>query len=228
MLLRLISAGVLSHLPIDPSNDVKQAGDTSDGLEIASSDALDLKGATIKRVSTSPSQDANLVFSSGDDDGEGTQGLYGFSLRGDGEDGDDSSSADLPPVVIDCSEAPTVLSVTATAFAGEYGAGQRIYFQVCMIAVVEELGIFCCTRALHEYLLLRSGCCLPARHALIKHFFCLIHKQVVFSIDVIVDEDGSPELLLETGAEDRAATFYTGNGTSTLTFRSTVQVWFCV
>lgn len=45
-----------------------------------------------------------------------------------------------------------------------------------------------------------------------------------FSGDVIVDEDGSPQLLLETGAEDRAATFYTGNGTSVLTFRSTVQV----
>ncbi|CAM9998664.1 unnamed protein product, partial [Ectocarpus sp. 8 AP-2014] len=47
---------------------------------------------------------------------------------------------------------------------------------------------------------------------------------VEFSGDVIVDEDGSPQLLLETGAEDRSATFYTGNGTSVLTFRSTVQV----
>lgn len=49
-------------------------------------------------------------------------------------------------------------------------------------------------------------------------------QQVGFSIDVIVDEDGSPQLLLETGTEDRAATFYAGNGTSVLTFRSTVQV----
>lgn len=49
-------------------------------------------------------------------------------------------------------------------------------------------------------------------------------QQVEFSIDVIVDEGGSPQLLLETGTEDRAATFYTGNGTSVLTFRSTVQV----
>lgn len=141
VVLLVISAGVLSHQSTNRSNDVKQAGDTSDGLEIASSDALELNGATIRRVSTSPSQDANLVFSSGDDDGVGTRGLYGFSLRGDGEDGDDSSSAELPPVVIDCSEAPTVLSVTATAFAGEYGAGQRIYFQV-RLAVVQELGIF--------------------------------------------------------------------------------------
>lgn len=51
-------------------------------------------------------------------------------------------------------------------------------------------------------------------------------QKVEFSIDVIVDEDGSPRLLLETGTEDSAATFYTGNGTSVLTFRSTVQVCF--
>ncbi|CAM9547550.1 unnamed protein product, partial [Laminaria digitata] len=78
-------------------------------------------------------------------------------------------------VVVDCSEAPVVENVTATAFAGEYGAGQRIYFQV------------------------------------------------TFSGDVIVDDGGSPLLLLETGTTDSPATFYTGNGTSVLTFRSTVQ-----
>lgn len=55
-------------------------------------------------------------------------GLHGFSLRGD-DDGAISVS-DLPPVVVDCSDVPVVLNVTATAFAGEYGAGQRIYFWV--------------------------------------------------------------------------------------------------
>ena len=118
----------------DRPTDINQSGDTSDGLEIASSDALELNGASIRRVSTSPTQDANVVFYSGGDEdsdggGGGTQGLYGLSLRGD-DDGDSSSSADSPPVVIDCSDAPVVISVTATAFAGEYGAGQRIYFQV--------------------------------------------------------------------------------------------------
>lgn len=49
-------------------------------------------------------------------------------------------------------------------------------------------------------------------------------RQVEFSIEVIVDEDGSPELLLQPGTEDSAATFYTGSGTTVLTFRSTVQV----
>lgn len=48
--------------------------------------------------------------------------------------------------------------------------------------------------------------------------------KVGFSQAVIVDSSGSPELLLETGMTDRVATFYTGNGTSVLTFRSTIQV----
>lgn len=47
---------------------------------------------------------------------------------------------------------------------------------------------------------------------------------MAFSDDVIVDESGSPRLLLETGTDDSAATFYTGNETSVLTFRSTIQV----
>lgn len=51
----------------------------------------------------------------------GTPGLSGFSLLAD-----DGSS----PIVVDCSDAPVVENVTATAFAGEYGAGQRVYFQV--------------------------------------------------------------------------------------------------
>lgn len=91
-------------------------------------------------MSTSPSQPAILTFdgggsvssgSSGVDDDGGTLGLYDFSLRGGGDDTDISSSAaDLLPVAVDCSDTPVVLSVIATAFAGEYGAGQRIYFQV--------------------------------------------------------------------------------------------------
>lgn len=52
-----------------------------------------------------------------------TTGLSGFSLIGD----NDSASR----VVIDCSGSPAVDSVASTAFAGEYGAGQRVYFQVC-------------------------------------------------------------------------------------------------
>lgn len=90
-------------------------------------------------MSTSPSQLANLTIESGgrnstgssDDDDGGTLGLYGFSIRGSGDDADGSTStADSLPVVVDCSDIPGVLSVMATAFAGEYGAGQRIYFQV--------------------------------------------------------------------------------------------------
>ena len=91
-----------------------------------------LNGSTIQRASTFPSQAANLTIlsgGSGDDDGDDhddpaiveTSGLYSdFSLRGD----------DGSAVVVDCSDAPKVENVTATAFAGEYGAGQRIYFQV--------------------------------------------------------------------------------------------------
>ena len=41
---------------------------------------------------------------------------------------------------------------------------------------------------------------------------------------MIVDDGGSPLVLLETGTTDTPGTFYTGNGTSVLTFRSTVQV----
>ena len=126
----MLNSCLASNQPID------QPGDTSNGLEIADTDALELNGASILRVSTSPSQLADLTIasggsdsSSGGDDG-GTLGLYGFSLRG----GDDAnvyvSNADSPPVVVDCSDAPVVLGVMATAFAGEYGAGQRIYFQV--------------------------------------------------------------------------------------------------
>ena len=99
-------------------------GDTSNGLEVAGADAVLLNGATIQRAATHPSQAANLTLlgADGGDPGEGgTRGLVGFSLRG--EDG-------LLPVVVDCSEAPVVQTVKATAFAGEYGAGQRIYFQV--------------------------------------------------------------------------------------------------
>ncbi|CAM9573067.1 unnamed protein product [Choristocarpus tenellus] len=48
--------------------------------------------------------------------------------------------------------------------------------------------------------------------------------QVIFSGPVIVDKSGSPEMLLETGGMDGAAVYYIGNGTSTLTFRYTVQV----
>ncbi|CAM9782404.1 unnamed protein product, partial [Sphacelaria rigidula] len=47
---------------------------------------------------------------------------------------------------------------------------------------------------------------------------------VTFSDAVVVDDGGSPQLLLATGAISRPATFYAGNGTSTLTFRSTVEV----
>lgn len=54
----------------------------------------------------------------------------------------------------------------------------------------------------------------------------ILPRKVTFSGDVIVDENGSPQLLLETGTEDSAATFYTGNETSVLTFRSTVKVRF--
>ncbi|CAM9804617.1 unnamed protein product, partial [Scytosiphon promiscuus] len=159
---------------------VLQPGDTSDGLEIAGSDALMLNGSTIRRMSTFPSQAANLTFDSGGEYSDGgTGGLYGLSLRGSSDDAgvesSTSSVADLPPVVVDCSDTPVVLNVTSTAFAGEYGAGQRIYFQVA------------------------------------------------FSRDVIVDESASPRLLLETGMVDSAATFYTGNETSVLTFRSTIQ-----
>lgn len=133
---------------------VSQPGDTSDGLEIAGPNALVLNGSTIRRVSTFPSQAANLTFYSGggastsistdtgtgdnNDEGSdsGTGGLYGFSLRGITDNvGENSTSsfaaaADLPPVAVDCSDVPVVLNVTSTAFAGEYGAGQRIYFQV--------------------------------------------------------------------------------------------------
>lgn len=82
-----------------------------------------LNGSTIQRSSTYPSQAVNLTLLSGssDEGGGGTWGLSGFSLRGD-----DGSS----PVIVDCSEVPTIDNVTATAFAGEYGAGQRVYFQV--------------------------------------------------------------------------------------------------
>lgn len=73
-------------------------------------------------------QAANLtIVPGGNGEKEATTaagGLSGFSLRGGGDDDDDH------PVVVDCSEAPVVENVTATAFAGEYGAGQRIYFQV--------------------------------------------------------------------------------------------------
>lgn len=103
----------------------EQPGDTSNAVEIAGSDALVLNGSTIQRVSTFPSQAANLSLLSGrgsDTANTQTSGLSDFSLRG-GNDG-------WSPVVVDCSEAPVVENITATAFAGEYGAGQRIYFQV--------------------------------------------------------------------------------------------------
>lgn len=116
---------------------INQPGDTSDGLEIAGTDALQLNGASILRVSTSSSQSANLVIESGSSDGDdgGTLGLYEFSLRGGGDDaGVSTSTADSLPVVVDCSDTPVVLGVMATAFAGEYGVGQRIYFQVRQIS----------------------------------------------------------------------------------------------
>ena len=134
----LHSSCALLRACLASNQSIDQPGDTSDGLEIAGSDALELNGASILRVSTSPIQFADLTIasggsdssgSSGDDDG-GTLGLYDFSLRG-GDDADVSvSTADSPPVVVDCSDTPVVLGVMATAFAGEYGAGQRIYFQV--------------------------------------------------------------------------------------------------
>lgn len=110
-------------MPIKFYTGSPQSGDTSDGLQVASSDSLVLNGSTILRVSTYPSQAANLTLVSGSEvDGGGTtSGLPDFLLRG----GDNSL-----PVVIDCSKVPVVKNVTATAFAGEYGAGQRVYFQV--------------------------------------------------------------------------------------------------
>lgn len=65
----------------------------------------------------------------------------------------------------------------------------------------------------------------PARDCspTVRYVRC-VEMQVAFSDDVIVDEKGSPLLLLETGTTDSPATFYTGNGTSVLTFRSTIQV----
>lgn len=128
----ILNPWLASNQPID------QPGDTSDGLEVSGTDALQLNGASIQRVSTYPSQSADLTIGSGGSDGSssdgsdgGTSGLYGFSLRGSGGVADISvAAADSPPVVIDCSETPVILGVMATAFAGEYGAGQRIYFQV--------------------------------------------------------------------------------------------------
>lgn len=127
-------------------------------MEIAGSDALVLNGSTIQRVSTFPSQAANLSLLSGGSGGGSsgggsdtatsgqTSGLSDFSLRGGGNGDDDGSSS---PVVIDCSEAPVVENVTATAFAGEYGAGQRIYFQVRyerevhgVVSVAAHLGLY--------------------------------------------------------------------------------------
>lgn len=102
--------------------DERQGGDTSDSLELAGPDAVVRNGSTIKRVSTYPSQVANLTISLGGDEDVSWSGLSGFSLRG----GDDGSLS----VVVDCSEAAVVENVTTTAFAGEYGAGQRFYFQV--------------------------------------------------------------------------------------------------
>lgn len=94
-------------------------------------------------MSTSPSQLADLTIASGGSDDGGTLGLYGFSLRG-GDDADASvSTADSPPVIIDCSDTPVVLGVMATAFAGEYGAGQRIYFQVRQLSRNESKGYHC-------------------------------------------------------------------------------------
>lgn len=122
-----VSSLACSSSTLDPlAPKTRQSGDTSDGLEIAGPDALELNGSTIQRVSTYPSQAANVTFITGGGDGSdesagGTLGLSGFSLLGD--DG-------FSPVVLDCSEAPIVENVTSTAFAGEYGAGQRIYFQV--------------------------------------------------------------------------------------------------
>lgn len=117
------------------TNRTDQPGDTSDGFEIAGADALALNGSAIMRASTFPFQSANLTFHSGggsgnnsSGDSDGTLGLYGFRLRGGGDESTDSS--DLPPVTVDCSGTPLVLNVTSTAFAGEYGAGQRIYFRV--------------------------------------------------------------------------------------------------
>lgn len=65
----------------------------------------------------------------------------------------------------------------------------------------------------------QHGICSPRARSV-----CCVGMQVTFSDDVIVDEKGSPLLLLETGTTDSPATFYTGNGTSVLTFRSTIQV----
>ncbi|CAM9188184.1 unnamed protein product, partial [Discosporangium mesarthrocarpum] len=140
---------------------VLQPGDRTSSMSLNDTGALVLNGSTIERASTAPSQAADLIMPA--TQGDGTDG--DLKLRGD--------SGDL--VVVDCSPTPEVVNVSTTAFGGEYGAGQRIYFKV------------------------------------------------MFSGPVIVDGDGSPEMLLETGEEDRAATYYTGNGTSTLTFRYTVQ-----
>lgn len=127
----LLNSCSASNQPID------QPGDTSNGLEIAGTDALQLNGANIQRVSTSPSQLADLTINGG-----GTSGLSQLSLRGGGDDADVSTSAaDLLPVVLDCSDTPVVLGVMATAFAGEYGAGQRIYFQVRQLSRKKSKGL---------------------------------------------------------------------------------------
>lgn len=95
---------------------IPQPGDTSDRLGLAGPNALVLNASTIQRASTFPTQEANLTLSASNL----IEGLVGYSLRA--EDGS--------TVVVDCSEVPVVGNVTSTAFGGEYGAGQRIYFQV--------------------------------------------------------------------------------------------------
>lgn len=89
----------------------------SGGLALAGPNAIVLNGSSIQRASTNPTQAANLTVADG--------GLLGFSLV----------AADGSPVLLDCSEAPVVENVKATAFAGTYGAGQRIYFQVLAMEI---------------------------------------------------------------------------------------------
>lgn len=97
--------------------DCRQDGDTADVLAYSGDTAVFLNGSTVRRAATTPTQDANVTLTEATSETSGVPSTY---ILGEGGS----------PIVVDGSDAPIVQNVTSTAYAGEYGAGQRIYFQV--------------------------------------------------------------------------------------------------
>ncbi|CAM9396048.1 unnamed protein product, partial [Phaeothamnion confervicola] len=98
------------------------AGDKARTVAYTGADALHLGGATVRRSSTNPLQDANITLPA-------TVAMASGAVLPTG-----------PALAIDCSAAPTVLNIMTSSYAGTYGAGERIFFLVRFSAPVVVQG----------------------------------------------------------------------------------------